>query len=163
AFIKDTFAYGATLTALASSKVLGANDRIRTGVIGAGGRAGELMRCFNPGPDAFWAGMPQFKIVPVAGAELVAAAGADVPNLRRAAAAVGTGMRKFHDYRELLDQKDIDAVIIAAPDHWHKKMLVDAVEAGKDAYLEKAATHSIEEGPEEIRAVERSGRVVQTG
>jgi len=163
AFIKDTFAYGATLTALASSKVLGANDRIRTGVIGAGGRAGELMRCFNPGPDAFWAGMPQFKIVPVAGAELVAAADVYEPNLDRAAAAVGTGMRKFHDYRELLDQKDIDAVIIAAPDHWHKKMLVDAVEAGKDAYLEKAATHSIEEGPEEIRAVERSGRVVQTG
>jgi predicted dehydrogenase len=162
-FIKDTLKYGTALAALSSSKVLGANDRIRIGVIGTGGRAGELMTCFNPGPDALWAGMPQFKIPPVTGAELVAVADVYEPNLDRAAAKVGPTARRFRDYRELLDQKDIDAVIIAAPDHWHKKMLIDAVEAGKDAYVEKPVTHSIEEGPEEVEAVERTGRVVQTG
>lgn len=162
-FMEDTLKYGTGLAALASSKVFGANDRIRIGVIGTGGRATELMRCFDPGPDAFWAGMSQFKIVPVTGAQLVAAADVYEPHLDRAAAMVGPGAAKFHDYRELLDQKDIDAVIVASPDHWHTKMLIDAVEAGKDVYVEKCVTHLLEEGPEAIRAVERTGRVVQTG
>jgi len=121
------------------------------------------MKCFNPGPDAYWAGMPQFKILPVTGAELVAAADVFEPNLERAATTIGPGAVKFHDYHELLEQKDIDAVIIAAPDHWHVKMLIDAVDAGKDVYVEKPVTHSLEEGPRAIQAVERTGKVVQTG
>jgi predicted dehydrogenase len=107
--------------------------------------------------------MPQFKIAPVTGAELVAVADVFEPNLDRAASTVGPGARKFHDYRELLDQKDIDAVLIASPDHWHVKMLIDAMEAGKDVYVEKPVTHSLEEGPLAIQAMERTGRVVQTG
>ena len=162
-FIKDTISYGAGLAALASTRVLGANDRVRIGVIGAGGRATELMTCFNPGPNALWAGMPQFKIAPVSGSELVAVADVFDPNLDRAVAKIGSGATKAHDYRSLLDRTDIDAVIIAVPDHWHKKMLIDAVEAGKDVYVEKPVTHSVEEGPEEIRAVEKTGRMVQTG
>jgi len=162
-FIKDSVICGAGFAALASTRILGANDRVRIGVIGVGGRATELMTCFNPGPNALWAGMPQFKIAPVTGAELVAVADVFEPHLDRAVAKVGPGTTKFHDYRKLLDQKDIDAVIIAAPDHWHKQMLIDAVEAGKDVYVEKPVTHSVEEGPEEIRAVEKSGRMVQTG
>ncbi|HLY62278.1 MAG TPA: Gfo/Idh/MocA family oxidoreductase [Terriglobia bacterium] len=162
-FMRDSVTYGAGFAALASSKILGANDRIQIGVIGTGGRAGELMRCFNPGPNAFWAGMPQFKVGPVSGAQLAAVADVYEPNLDRAEAVAGPGTRKFRDYRELLDQKDIDAVIIASPDHWHSKMLIDALEAGKDAYVEKPVSHSLEEGPEEIRTLERTGRVVQTG
>lgn len=162
-FIKDSVICGAGFAALGSTRILGANDRVRIGVIGVGGRATELMTCFNPGPNALWAGMPQFKIAPVSGAELVAVADVFEPNLDRAVAKVGPGTTKFHDYRKLLDQKDIDAVIIAAPDHWHKQMLIDAVGAGKDAYVEKPVTHSVEEGPEEIQAVEKSGRMVQTG
>jgi predicted dehydrogenase len=57
----------------------------------------------------------------------------------------------------------VHAVIIAAPDHWHKQMLVDALAAGKDVYLEKPVTHTLEEGPDEVKAVEKSGRIVQTG
>ena len=57
----------------------------------------------------------------------------------------------------------MEAVIIAAPDHWHKQMLIDALAAGKDVYVEKPVTHSVEEAPVEIEAVERSGRIVQTG
>ena len=162
-FIKDTVIYGAGLAALSSTRIWGANDRARIGVIGVGGRATELMTCFNPGPNAMWAGMPQFKIAPVSGGELVAVCDVFEPHLDRAVAKVGAGTAKFSDYRKLLDQKDIDAVIIAAPDHWHKQMLIDAVDAGKDVYVEKPVTHTVEQGPEEIQAVEKSGRMVQTG
>ena len=162
-FIRDSAIYGAGFAAISSTKIFGANDRIRIGVIGVGGRSMDLMAPFNPSPGEMWQGMPQFKIAPVTGAELVAVADVFEPHLDRAVAKVGPGTRRFHDYRELLDQKDIDAVIIASPDHWHKQMLIDAVEAGKDVYLEKPVTHSVEEGPEEIRAVEKTGRMVQTG
>jgi predicted dehydrogenase len=69
----------------------------------------------------------------------------------------------YTDYRAVLDRKDIDAVVIAAPDHWHSRMMIDAVEAGKDVYLEKPITHMIEQGPPMIAAVRRTGRIVQTG
>ena len=85
------------------------------------------------------------------------------PHRNEAAAKAGPRTAKFHDYRKLLDQKEVQAVIIAAPDHWHKQMLLDALAAGKDVYLEKPATHILEEGPKEIQAVEQSGRIVQTG
>jgi predicted dehydrogenase len=163
AFIQDTFKYGAGYLALSSFKALGANDRIRIGIIGGGGRSRELLDFLLPGPERFWAGLPQCKIKTVSGAEVVAVADVYEPNLDQTAAKVGAGTRKFRDYRTLLDQSDIDAVIIASPEHWHKQMLLDAVVAGKDVYLEKPATHRLEEGPEEIRAVEKSGRIVQTG
>ena len=99
----------------------------------------------------------------MAGAQLVAVADVYEPHRNRAAAKTGQKTARFHDYRKLLEQKDVDAVIIAAPDHWHKQMLIDAVAAGKDVYLEKPVTHALEEGPEEVRAVEKSGRIVQTG
>jgi predicted dehydrogenase len=171
-FVKDMLKFGAGVgfAGLASSQflgakssVLGANDRIRIGVIGTGGRAGELMRCFNPGPQAFWAGLPQFRIVPVSGAQLVAVADVYEPHLDHAGAMVGPETKKFSNYHELLEQKEIDAVIIASPDHWHKQMVIDAVAAGKDVYVEKPATHRLEEGPEMVRAVEKSGQIVQTG
>jgi predicted dehydrogenase len=162
-FIKNTLAYGAGLTALSSTRVLGANDRVRVGIIGVGGRAMDHMTCFNPGPNEMWAGMPQFKVARVTGGQIVAVADVFEPHLDRAVEKVGPETAKFHDYRKLLDEKDIDAVIIASPDHWHKKMLIDAVEAGKDVYVEKPVTYSVEEGPEEIQTVEKTGRMVQTG
>jgi len=168
-FLKGAAAYGGAMTSLssipshASAKVAGANDRIRIGVMGAGGRARQILQFLLPGPFGDWMGMPQFKISYVPGAQIVAIADVYEINRDRAAAMTGPETKKFHDYRELLDQKDIDAVIIASPDHWHKQMLVDAVSAGKDAYVEKAVTHSVEEGPEEIQAIEKSGRMVQTG
>src|SRR5947208_1261671 len=94
-------------------------------------------------------GIPQWKTKSVNGADLVAVADVYEPHRNQAAARAGPKTAKFHDYRKLLDQKDVQAVIIAAPDHWHKQMLVDAVAAGKDVYLEKPVTHTLEEGPEE--------------
>ena len=69
----------------------------------------------------------------------------------------------YRDHRELLDRKDIDAVIIATPDHWHVPITIDAVRAGKDVYCEKPVTHTLAEGEPLIAAVRDSKRVVQTG
>ncbi|HXK04915.1 MAG TPA: Gfo/Idh/MocA family oxidoreductase, partial [Verrucomicrobiae bacterium] len=74
-----------------------------------------------------------------------------------------SGARPFHDYRRLLDEKGIDAVIVATPDHWHARMVIDAVEAGKDVYVEKPLAHQIDEGFQIIEAVERTRRIVQVG
>ena len=142
----------------------GANDRVRIGVIGTGGRALQLMDHLIPKPrDPVQGGIPQWKTKSVDGADLVAVADVYEPHRNQAAARAGPKTAKFHDYRKLLDQKDVQAVIIAAPDHWHKQMLLDALAAGKDVYVEKPVTHALEEGPEEIQAVEKSGRIVQTG
>jgi predicted dehydrogenase len=163
AFMQDTARYGAGLLALSSLKVMGANDRVRVGIMGGGGRARELLEFLLPGPERYWAGLSQCRIRTVAGAEVVAVADVYGPNLEQTAAKVGPNSQTFHDYRKLLEQRDIDAVIIASPEHWHKRMLLDAVAAGKDVYLEKPATHVLEDGPEEIQAVEKSGRIVQCG
>lgn len=67
------------------------------------------------------------------------------------------------DYHEVLDRKDIDAVLIGSPDHWHVPMTVDACNAGKDVYVEKPLTHNIAEGPAVIEAQNRNQRIVQVG
>jgi predicted dehydrogenase len=85
------------------------------------------------------------------------------PRLREAAGRHAPRARQYTDYRQLLDQQDIDAVVIGSPDHWHAQMTIDAVQAGKDVYLEKPVTHSLEEAEPLQRAVEETGRVVQTG
>ena len=74
-----------------------------------------------------------------------------------------TGARPFQDYRRLLEDKTLDAVIVATPDHWHARMVIDAVEAGKDVYVEKPLAHKIEEGFAIIEAVRRTRRIVQVG
>jgi predicted dehydrogenase len=168
-FLRDAAVFGGAVASLssipyrASAQVVGANDRIRIGIMGAGGRARQHMSFLLPGGNEGGMGVPQWKVVYVPGTQIVAIADVYEPNRDHAAAMAGPETKKFHDYRELLDQKDIDAVIIASPDHWHKQMLVDAVAAGKDVYVEKSVTHAVEEGPEEIQAVEKSGRMVQTG
>jgi predicted dehydrogenase len=153
-----------TLSARSFANVLGANDRVGVGVIGTGGRASQLMDHLVAKPrEPVQGGIPQWKTKSVEGAELVAVADVFEPHRDQAAARAGGSAAKFHDYRKLLDQKHVQAVIIAAPDHWHKQMLIDALAAGKDVYVEKPVTHRVEEGPEEIEAVAKSGRIVQTG
>lgn len=153
-----------TLSARSFANVLGANDRVQIGVMGTGGRALQLMDHLIKKPTGpVQGGILQWKTKPVEGAQFVAVADVYEPHRNQAAARAGSNPAKFADYRKLLDQKDVEAVIIAAPDHWHKQMLVDALAAGKDVYVEKPVTHSVKEGPEEIQAVEKSGRIVQTG
>jgi predicted dehydrogenase len=143
-----TAASGVALGArLAASSVQGANNRIRIGVIGTGGRARGLMT--------------QLKTIP--GAEMIAVCDVYEPRLLQAADIVGADALKVSDYRRILDNRDVDAVLIGAPDHWHKTMALAAVAAGKDVYVEKPISHTIEEGVEMVRAIEASKQVVQTG
>ena len=134
------------LTALASTRVLGANETLRVGVIGAGGRMGDLLNAADKAGD--------YQIAAVS----------DVYGPRRDAIKERSkGTATVHaDYRELLQQK-LDAVIIASPDHWHVRMAVDAIAAGKDVYLEKPVTHTIEEGATLTRAVRSNKQILQCG
>ena len=143
---------GATAAVLAGTRrapasALGASDRIRVGVIGTGGRARGLMR--------------QLKELP--GQEIVAVSDVYEPRLLEAAEITSGKAAKVPDYRHILDDKSVDAVLIGSPDHWHKAMTLEALAAGKDIYLEKPVSRSIEDGEEMARAVEASKQVVQTG
>ena len=149
-FLRTSLGAGAAVLAgarLAPATVLGANDRIRIGVIGTGGRARGLMR--------------QLKDLP--GQELVAVSDVYEPRMQEAAAITEGKAAPVTDYRQILDDKNVDAVLIGAPDHWHKPMTLDALAAGKDIFLEKPVSHTLEEGEEMAKAVEASKQVVQTG
>jgi predicted dehydrogenase len=85
------------------------------------------------------------------------------PHLRRAQSAADGKAEAYHDFRKLLDRKDIDAVVIATPDHWHAIPTILACQAGKDVYCEKPLTHRIAEGRAVVTAAEKAGRVTQMG
>ncbi len=150
-FLKKS-AKGAAAVTLASvgvpgvRPVLGANDRIIVGVIGTGGRGQSHIRH-----------LLNLK-------EKVAAV-CDVASFRLEQAKRLTGGKAdgYADYRRLLERKDINAVVIATPDHWHHDVFIDTVEAGKDVYEEKPLSHTIAEGKEMVAAVKRTGRIVQVG
>jgi predicted dehydrogenase len=136
----------AASTAASYSQIRGANDRLHTGIIGSGGRGRYLTA--------------QFKEI---GANMAAVCDVYEPNLQAGLKEASTGAKPFQDYRQLLDDKSIEAVVIATPDHWHARMAIDAVEAGKDVYLEKPLAHTIEEGFAIIAAVRRTKRILQVG
>jgi predicted dehydrogenase len=149
-FLKASAAAGAALAVgprLASAAVLGANDRIRIGVIGTGGRARGLVR----------------QLKPLEGAQVVALCDVYEPRIAAALEFAAKDCAQHRDYRRVLDDKDVHAVLIGAPDHWHKTMTLDALAAGKDVYLEKPISHTIEEGEALLKAAEASSQVVQTG
>jgi predicted dehydrogenase len=133
-------------TAASGVRIFGANDKIRAGVIGSGGR-GRLLT-------------GEFKEI---GVEMAAVCDVYEPNLQAGLKAASTGAKPYHNYKQLLDDKSLDAVIVATPDHWHAQMVIDAVDAGKDVYVEKPMAHTIEDGFRMIEAVRRTRRVVQVG
>jgi predicted dehydrogenase len=124
------------------------NERPRLGLIGCGGQGSG---------DASWASnYGDFLAV------------CDVDSRHAAHAkdnkSIGKGKADvYEDYRKLLDRKDIDAVVIGTPDHWHTKILIDAMKAGKDAYCEKPMTLTIDEGKKIGEVAKKTGRVVQVG
>ncbi|MBV9226304.1 MAG: Gfo/Idh/MocA family oxidoreductase, partial [Acidobacteriaceae bacterium] len=145
---RRSFLMASGMTALAASQVMGANDTLRVGVIGTGGRMKTLLHAADQS----------------ARYQLVAACDVYSPHLDKVKQRADNTATTHVDYREVLDTKELDAVIIAAPDHWHVKMASDALAAGKDVYLEKPVTHTIEEGELLTRAVRSSNkRILQCG
>ncbi|MEP7271637.1 MAG: Gfo/Idh/MocA family oxidoreductase [Acidobacteriota bacterium] len=138
---------GLTLGAANWNAVLGANDRIRLGVIGTGNRGQDVMSSFLKEPSV----------------DVVALCDAYDKYLNEAIEKTGGKAKGFADYEELLAQKDIDAVLIATPDPWHARMAIDACLAGKDVYVEKPLTFTIEEGRRIIKTVKDTNRVMQVG
>jgi predicted dehydrogenase len=144
---RDFLRNSAILTALSTSRILGANERVRIAGLGTGGRCSYLLGLASK-----------------AGAEIVALC--DVYEPRRLAAQeklAPAARADYVDYREVLDRKDVDAVIIGSPDHWHVAMTLDAIQSGKDVYVEKPVSHTIAEGERLEKAVGGSRQVVQVG
>lgn len=122
-------------------------DRIQLALIGAGGQ--------GMGDTRTALGVP--------GVELVAVADVYQGRLDRSKEIWGGGLFTTRDYREVLARPDVDAVIIATPDHWHARMAIDAMKAGKDVYVEKPMVQDVEEGPRVIAAAKETGRILQVG
>jgi predicted dehydrogenase len=136
----------AAVLAYPSSKVLGANDRVRVGMIGVGDRGNDLLD----------------QVVKVPNVDLVAMA--DIYSRRRdQAKSKVPAIQTFDDYRRLLDMKDVDGVIVASPLHIHERHFVDTLASGKDLYAEKTMTWSIPEADKCLGAAKSSDRVVQIG
>jgi len=129
------------------ARPVGANDHIQIALIGAGGQ-----------------GMGDTKTaVQVPGVKLLAVADCYDGRLARSKEVWGDDIFTTRDYSEILSRKDIDAVIIGTPDHWHKQASVDALKAGKDVYCEKPMIHLYSDGPEMIEASRTTGRILQVG
>lgn len=129
----------------------GANDRIRVGVVGSGGRAASLIRTFAANPDA----------------DVAVLADIDSRKLPNAVAIVREEQhstpRTVKDFRELIDDPALDAIVVGTPDHWHAIPTILACQAGKDVYVEKPDAHNIIEGGRMVAAMKKHGRVVQMG
>ena len=129
------------------AKPVSPNDRIRLALLGAGGMGqGDTETALK-----------------VPGVELVAAADIYDGRFEECRKKFGKDLQTTRDYREVLARKDVDAVIVASPDHWHMQMTIDALEAGKDVYCEKPMMHSIDEGARMLAAQKKTGRILQVG
>jgi len=138
---------GAVGIATAAASARAASNQKRLGFIGVGNRGGQLLSAFLSHADA----------------TIVALCDVFEPYLRRARERVGGTAETYGDFRRLLDRKDIDAVVIATPDHWHAAQTVLACQAGKDVYVEKPLSITIREGRRMVEAARKASRVVQVG
>jgi predicted dehydrogenase len=129
-----------------AGNVLGANDRIRLGLIGCGRQGVSNMENFIK-----------------QGVEVAAVCDVYEPNLQKGLEAAGGKAKALKDFRQVLDDKEIDAVIVATPDHWHALPTVMACQAGKDVYVEKPICVAVEEGKKMVEAARKYKRVVQVG
>ncbi len=144
---RRSFVGAGAMTALAATRVIGANDRIRVALIGCGGRG---------------RGVTSY-LTKIEGAEAAGACDVYKPRLEQTVEQFGKGTKGVAEYERILDDKGIDAVLVGTPDHWHTPITIDAVKAGKDVYCEKPVTHDLSEGDALIKAVESSSQVVATG
>ena len=141
-----------TASALSYSRIPGANDRVNAGLIGCGNLGMRHLRLY-------------MKPIVDEGKMHVAA----ISDIYTEAKKRGQAQAKLeskdvhHNYRDLLARKDIDAVYVVTPEHWHHRMAMDALRAGKDVYLEKPMTYTIEQAKDIVNEVKRTNRVLQVG
>lgn len=153
-FVEGVTAAGVAV-GVTSRTSLGANERFRLGLIGAGSRGNQLLGTFLARPDV----------------DVVAVADVDDQQAGKTADVIekqkrGGGPARpatMRDYRKMLDQKDLDAVVIATPDHWHALPTLHAVMAGKDVYVEKPVAHNVAEGQAMIKAARKYDKIVAVG
>jgi predicted dehydrogenase len=129
------------------AKPIAANDHIQIALIGAGGQGQSDTK----------------NAVQVPGVKLVAVADCYNGRLEHSKEVWGPDLFTTRDYSEILARKDIDAVIVGTPDHWHKQVAVDAMKAGKDVYCEKPMIHLYSDGPQMIEAARANNRIIQIG
>jgi predicted dehydrogenase len=137
----------ATATALSADRVLGANDRVRVGFIGLGNRGDQVLSAFLEHKDC----------------EVAAVCDIYQPYVDFAAKKIATKPKEYKNYQDLLASKDLDAVVIVTPDHWHALMCVEACAAGKDVYVEKPLSLCVAEGRAMVSAARKHKCVVQCG
>jgi predicted dehydrogenase len=142
-----TLVLASASTALDPGRSAEAHNRVRLGFIGLGNRGDQVLDAFLKHPDA----------------EVAAICDLSEGYMDHAAQKAGTSPKRFKDYRQLLEQKDIDAVVIATPDHWHAMQTVQACQAGKDVYVEKPLSLCVAEGRTMVEAVRKHNRVCQVG
>ncbi len=130
-----------------SSRRIGPNDQINVALIGAGGRGQSITR----------------SALTIPGIKLVAVADCYDGRLAHSKEIWGPDIQTTRDYKEILTRKDVDAVIIATPDHWHRRASLDAMNAGKDVYCEKPMIHEYADGPLMIEGAKKTGRILQVG
>ncbi len=135
-----------SMAGFSTTNVLGANDRIRLGVIGTGKQGVDDMQNFMKH-----------------GVEVAAVCDVYEPNLAKGLGPAGGNAKTFKDFRQVLDDKEIDVVLIGTPDHWHPLPMVEACKAGKDVYVEKPICVAVEEGQKMVAAARANKRVVQVG
>jgi predicted dehydrogenase len=134
-------------TILRAAPIPAASDTVRFGIIGTGTQGCDLLRA----------------TLAVPGVECVAAADLYDTRQESAKAILQKSVATTRDCRRILDRKDIDAVIVAAPDHWHRRLVVEAAQAGKDVYCEKPMSHTAEDGFAMVDAVQKNKRICQIG
>jgi predicted dehydrogenase len=134
-------------TTAAAVRTIGANDRIRLGFIGLGNRGDQVLDAFLVHKDC----------------QVVALADIHEPYLEFAAKKAGGEPFRTRDYRKLLERNDVDAVVVATPDHWHALQTIEACAAGKDVYVEKPLSLCVAEGRAMVAAAEKHRRIVQVG
>ena len=144
---RRSFFLGGAVSAASAARVAGANARIAVGLVGCGGRGRYVARFMREAP----------------GVEFAAVADVYETNAEAARAWAGPNARAYTDFRRLLDDKAIDAVQVATPDHWHAAIAVLACRAGKDVYVEKPLAHNVREGRAIVEAARRYKRIVQAG